>query len=76
MPALLLSICTPQFLASSCVPLCYFIRVVPQRECFVHELLISCSHSEWYLFFSDSAITSAQCVFGAKNYKLLSTGKP
>ena len=35
----------------------------------VYEFPISYSHSEWYLFFSDSATTSAQCVFGAKNYK-------
>ena len=32
----------------------------------VHEFLISYSHTEWYLFLSDSAIASAQCVFGAK----------
>ena len=37
----------------------------------VHEFPISYSRTEWYLFFSDSATTSAhytaQCVFGAKN---------
>ena len=31
----------------------------------VHEFLISYSHTEWNLFFSDSATTSAQTVFGA-----------
>ena len=30
----------------------------------VHEFNISYSHTEWYLFFSDSATASAQCVFG------------
>ena len=39
----------------------------------VHEFHISYSHTEWYLFFSDSATTSAQCVFAAKNQKQLST---
>ena len=32
----------------------------------VHELPIFFNHSEWYLLFSGSATTSAQCVFGAK----------
>ena len=41
----------------------------------VHEFLISSSHTEWYLLFSDSATSSAQCVFGAKNSKLF-TSKP
>ena len=31
----------------------------------VHEFLISYSHTELYLIFSDSATTSAHCVFGS-----------
>ena len=42
---------------------------------FVHEFHISYSHTEWYLFFLQCN-TSAQCVFGAKNQKQLSTSKP
>ena len=34
------------------------------EETLVHEFHISYSHTEWN-FFSDSAITSAQCLFGA-----------
>ena len=29
----------------------------------LHEFLISYSHTEWYLLFSDSATTSVKCVF-------------
>ena len=42
----------------------------------VHEFPIFCSHTEQYLLFSDSETTSAQCVFGAKNYNQLCTSKP
>ena len=35
----------------------------------VHEFHISYSQTEWLLLFSDSATTSAQCVFVVKNYK-------
>ena len=31
------------------------------------EFHIQYIHTEWYLFFSDRATTSAQCAFGAKN---------
>ena len=53
--------------------LCYFVlfhsccshaRVF--RKSVMHEF-ISYNHIEWYLFFSDSATTSVQCVFGAKS---------
>ena len=36
-------------------------------ETHMHEFRISYSHTEWYFLFSDSATTSAQCVFGAKS---------
>ena len=42
----------------------------------VHEFLISYSHTERYLISSDSATTSAHCVFLAKNQKQLCTSKP
>ena len=32
----------------------------------VHEFPITYSHTEWYLCFSYSSTTRAQCVFGAK----------
>ena len=35
----------------------------------VHEFNSYYSYTEWYLFFSDNATTTAQCVFGAKNKK-------
>ena len=70
-PASLLSILTFLFLPSSSVSLSYFILAVSMREClgetFVREFLVSYIHTEWYLLFFDSATTSAQRVFGAKN---------
>ena len=68
-PALLLSI-----LVSLITFFCYFVlchsccshaRVFGKT--LLHEFLISYNHTEWYLFFSDSTTTRAQCVFGAKN---------
>ena len=40
----------------------------------MHEF-ISYRRTEWYLFLSDSASGSAQCVFGRKNLKLFSTSQ-
>ena len=65
LPASLFSILTSLFLFSSSVTLSYFFFAVWETS--VHELLISYSHTECRLRFSDSATTSAQCVFGAKN---------
>ena len=47
--------------------LCFHARVFGKT--LLHEFHISYSHTEWYLFFSDSATTSAHCVLGAKNWK-------
>ena len=50
--------------------LLYLLNVYYKIVSFIfemHEFSISYSHTEWYLHFSDSATTSAQCVFGAKN---------
>ena len=49
------------FLFNSC---CSHARVFGE---IVHGFHISNNHTEWYFPFSDSATTSAQCVFGAKN---------
>ena len=72
-PALILSIITPLNLPSSSVSLSYFYLAVPMR---VYLGKCSCMNSPFPIailkdtcFFSDSATTSAQCVFGAKNYK-------
>ena len=60
---------------SSSVTLSYFILAFSHARVFgktlTYEIIISYSHTEWYLRFSDSATTSAQCVFGAKKYKYL-----
>ena len=74
LPALLVSILMPLFLPSSSVSLSYFVLVVPMRECLGKY---SCMSSPFpiaiailngkYLFFSNSATTSAQCVFWVKN---------
>ena len=69
-PAVLLSMLTHLFLSFS-LSLSYSILAVPMRKCLgKHSCMssyISYSHTGWYLFFSDSATTSAQCVFGGKN---------
>ena len=68
-PALLFSILTSLVLPSSSITLSYFILAVLLRECLgKHSCMspISYNHNEWYFLFSDSATTSAQCVFGAK----------
>ena len=66
MPALLLSILTSIFLPSFFYILfhsCYSHARVFGKT-LVHEFHIS-SHTEWYLFFSNSATTSAQWESGA-----------
>ena len=53
------------------VCLSYFILAVCIRECLGKHSRMSSPFTiaihEWYLLFSDSATTSAQCVLGAKN---------
>ena len=44
---------------------CSYVRVF--GKILVHEFLISYRHIEGYFLFSDSATTSAQCEFRAKN---------
>ena len=69
--------CPPYFFPYSCLSSyllhCFFILF--HSCCFyewvlltrVQEFLISYSHTEWCLLFSDCVTTSAQCLFGAKN---------
>ena len=69
MPALLLSILTP-FFVPSCSVSFLFHSCCSHASVFgktlVHQFHISYSHTEWYFIFSESATTSAQCVFERK----------
>ena len=54
--------------------ICFFILFHSCCSCvwvflksLMHEFHISCCHTEWYLLFFNSATTSTECVFGAKN---------
>ena len=44
---------------------CSYVRVFGRT--LAHEFHLSYAHTEWYLRFSDSATTRAQCVFEAKS---------
>ena len=77
--ALLLSILTPLFLPFPLVSMSYFILATPMRNCQGKHCCMGSSFPIAILngtFFSDSATTSAQCVFRAKRQKYLSTSKP